>query len=78
MNSIIKIQKQISVLSEKYDAGADQVLLAWLKKHPSGIVPVLGTSKLSRIKSANDSLKINITHEDWYLLWQAASGKEIA
>jgi predicted oxidoreductase len=65
-------------LSEKYNAGADQILLAWLRKHPTGIIPVLGTSKLSRIKSANDSLKINITHEDWYLLWQAATGKEIA
>lgn len=76
--SIMKIQKQISLLCEKYNAGADQILLAWLRKHPTGIIPVLGTSKLSRIKSANDSLKINITHEDWYLLWQAASGKEIA
>ena len=76
--SIIEIQKQISVLCKKYDAGADQVLLAWLKKHPSGIVPVLGTSKLSRIKSANESLKIDIAHEDWYLLWQAATRKEIA
>ena len=76
--SIIEIQKQISVLCKKYDASAGQVLLAWLKKHPSGIVPVLGTSKLSRIKSANESLKIDIAHEDWYLLWQAATRKEIA
>ena len=75
---IIKIQKQISVLCEKYNVGADQILLAWLRKHPTDIIPVLGTSKLSRIKSANDSLKINITHEDWYFLWQAATGKEIA
>ena len=73
-----KIQKQISVLCEKYNVGADQILLAWLRKHPTDIIPVLGTSKLSRIKSANDSLKINITHEDWYFLWQAATGKEIA
>ena len=75
---IIKIQKQISVLCEKYNVGADQILLAWLRKHPTSIIPVLGTSKLSRVKSAIDSLKINITHEDWYFLWQAAAGKEIA
>ena len=67
----------MSVLCEKYNAGPDQLLLAWLKKHPSDIVPILGTSKLSRIKSANDSLKIEITHEDWYLLWQTATGKRI-
>ncbi len=73
-----KVQKKITTLCEKHDAQPDQVLLAWLRKHPAGIVPVLGTSKLSRIKNAKDSLKINLTHEEWYMLWQAATGTEIA
>jgi predicted oxidoreductase len=72
-----EVQKKITTLCEKHDAQMDQVLLAWLRKHPAGIVPVLGTSKLSRIKNAKDSLKINLTHEEWYLLWQAATGTEI-
>ena len=69
--------KKSLFLAEKYHAQPDQVLLAWLRKHPA-IVPVLGTSKLSRIKNARYSLKINLTHEEWYLLWQAATGTEIA
>ena len=73
-----KVQKKITTLCEKHDAQPDQVLLAWLRKHSAGIVPVLGTSKLSRIKNAKDSLKINLTHEEWYMLWQAATGTEIA
>ena len=48
--SIIEIQKQIFVLCKKYDASADQVLLAWLKKHPSGIVPVLGPKNYQESK----------------------------
>lgn len=77
-HNMAEVQKIVNSLCEKYDAQADQVLLAWLRKHPAGIVPVLGTSKLSRIKNAKDSLKINLTHEEWYLLWQAATGNEIA
>lgn len=73
-----EVQKKITTLCEKYDAQPDQVLLAWLRKHPAGIVPVLGTSKLSRIKNAKESLKIHLTHEEWYMLWQAATGTEIA
>ena len=76
--NIAELQKKITLLAEKYHAQPDQVLLAWLRKHPAGIVPVLGTSKLSRIKNARDSLKINLTHEEWYMLWQAATGTEIA
>jgi predicted oxidoreductase len=73
-----EVQKKITTLCEKYDAQPDQVLLAWLRKHPAGIVSVLGTSKLSRIKNAKESLKIHLTHEEWYMLWQAATGTEIA
>ena len=75
--NIAELQKKITLLAEKYHAQPDQVLLAWLRKHPAGTVSVLGTSKLSRIKNAKDSLKINLTHEEWYLLWQAATGTEI-
>ncbi len=65
-------------LQKKYNATLDQILLAFLRKHPSGIIPVLGTSKIERIKSALDSQKINLTHEEWYELWQAAIGEEVA
>ena len=75
---MINVQKIITSLCEKYKAQPDQVLLAWLRKHPAGIIPVLGTSKLSRIKNAKESLKINLTHEEWYMLWQGATGTKIA
>lgn len=65
-------------LQEKYNSSLDQILLAFLRKHPSGIIPVLGTSKIERIKSALDSQKINLTHEEWYELWQVAIGEEVA
>jgi predicted oxidoreductase len=77
-NKIKEVQTIIAELGEKYNAQQDQVLLAWLRKHPAAIVPVLGSSQLSRIKNAKDSLKIKLTHEEWYMLWQAAIGTEIA
>lgn len=76
--NIVEVQNKITQLGEKYNAKPDQLLLAWLRKHPASIVPVLGSSKLSRIKNAKDSLKINLTHQDWYILWQVATGVEIA
>ncbi|MEM9075836.1 MAG: aldo/keto reductase [Bacteroidota bacterium] len=71
------IKKVLDTLGEKYHASHDQILYAWLKKHPAGIVPVLGTSKLERIQTAYKALDIALTHEEWYLLWQAALGREI-
>ena len=77
-SNISEAQRLIAELGEKYNAQPDQVLLAWLRKHPADIIPVLGSTQLSRIENAKESLKINLTHEEWYMLWQAATGSEIA
>lgn len=75
---IIRIQKVGKSLAEKYDVNLDQLLLAWIAQHPSGIIPVVGTAKIGRIKSAMKAMKINITKEDWYRLWEASVGHEVA
>ncbi len=75
---IIAIRKVLNMLSEKYNLAADQLLYTWLRKHPAGIVPVLGTSKLERIQKACKALEADITKEEWYMLWEAAIGGEVA
>ena len=77
-SNISEAQRLIAELCEKYNAQPDQVLLAWLRKHPADIIPVLGSTQLPRIENAKESLKINLTHGEWYMLWQAATGSEIA
>ena len=75
---ILRVQKTASKIAEKHEAKLDQILLAFLMKHPAGIVPVLGTSKINRIKSALAAKNIKLSHEDWYELWQASMGEEVA
>jgi predicted oxidoreductase len=65
------------MLAKKYNASVDQVLLAFLFKHPSGIIPVIGSTKIERLKSAYDAAKINIEREEWFMLWRASKGHEI-
>ena len=75
---VTRVRLACEQLSFKYNCGVDQLLLAWLLKHPSGIIPVLGTSKIDRIQAAKAAIKIELSHEDWYILLEAASGKEVA
>ncbi len=67
-----------AILSEKYNSQPDIILLSWLIRHPSGILPVLGTSKTERVKAAVDATKIQLEREEWYMLWRASTGKEVA
>ena len=63
-----KILAVADILAEKYSARSDQILLAWLWKHPSGIIPVLGTTRIERVKSALAAKKIELTRDEWFLL----------
>jgi len=53
-------------------------LLAFLYAHPSQIVPVIGTTKFERIQEAAKAMEIELTREDFYKLWAASTGKEVA
>ena len=55
-------------------ASVDQVALAWLLKHPSRMLPVLGTGKLERIRSATAAENLELTREQWFKVWQASKG----
>jgi predicted oxidoreductase len=55
-----RIHKQLGELMDKYNATEDQLLLAWILKHPSGIHPVVGTTKEDRLKKAMEATKIKL------------------
>ncbi|WP_170433894.1 aldo/keto reductase [Ruegeria arenilitoris] len=53
------------------------VAVAFLLAHPAGILPVLGTNSLDRIKRISDALKVNLDREAWFRLYEAALGHEV-
>jgi len=55
----------------------DQVVLAWLLAHPSGIIPVLGSGKIDRIKSAVQSANYKMNLEQWFKIYTAATASEL-
>ena len=72
-----RIKRASKPLCEKYGCDLDQLLYAWLLRHPAAILPVLGTSNIERVKSAKKSLDIPLDREDWYVLWSASTGEDV-
>ena len=72
-----RIHKCLGSLLDKYDATEDQLLLAWILKHPANIHPVIGTTNKNRIKDANNALKINLELEDWFSILVASQGHKV-
>ena len=55
-----------SSLSEKYSTGINQILISFLLKHPSQILPVVGTTKIERLLQVKEATNISLTNEDWF------------
>lgn len=70
----IRIKKLATQLSLKYDVEIDVLLLAWIMKHPSGILPVFGTADKTRIANLMKATIIEMELEDWFALWTASAG----
>ena len=73
-----RILSEADSLSKAYECSVNQILLAFLYAHPSQIVPVIGTTKFERIQDAAKAMDIELSREDFYKLWTASTGKEVA
>lgn len=73
-----RITAVAKLLAARHGSRPDVVLLAWLLQHPSVIHPVLGTTRPERIRQAPEALELRFTAEEWYMLWRASTGREVA
>ncbi len=53
------------------------IALAWLLKHPSGILPVVGSTRPERIREAARATEMDLSREEWYRLLMAARGEPL-
>jgi predicted oxidoreductase len=60
-----------------YNATDNQMALAWLLKHPSGVFPVIGTTKPERVVESAGATNINIDLQDWFEMLKVVQGKEM-
>lgn len=73
-----RIKKVLDTLQEKYTATADQLLLAWILKHPAKVYPVVGTATPERLTAAVKATAISLSVQDWFILLEASKGEEVA
>ena len=73
----IKIRRRLDSLARELGASRPTVALAWLLKHPSGIIPIIGSTKPSRIRELAEADQIDLSHEQWYTLLTSALKEDL-
>lgn len=73
-----KIHAVAEIIAHKYGFETTQVLLAWVLTHPAKITPVLGTSRMDRMRTAVAVVSQRLEREEWFMLLRASTGKDVA
>ena len=53
------------------------VALAWLLAHPSRVVPVVGSSRLARLRALVGALDLPLDRQAWFALLEASRGEPV-
>jgi predicted oxidoreductase len=69
------LRAMIDVLDAKareHGVSRTVMALAWLLRHPSGIIPIVGSASPAHIRDAATAERVTLSREDWYAILVAA------
>jgi predicted oxidoreductase len=73
-DAIVKVLDEIAA---QRSVSRTVVALAWLLRHPAGIMPIVGTANPERIREAVRATEFTLTREEWYRLLVVARGEPL-
>jgi predicted oxidoreductase len=76
-NATDGLKEALQRLADKYDCTSSCIAVAWVLKHPVISSAIIGTSKLERIEEIKKSLEIELSLQDYFILWEAARGTRV-
>src|SRR5580693_915315 len=71
------IVKAIDELAAERGTSRTTIAIAWLLKHPTKIIHIIGSTNPERIRAAAAGAEIELSREEWYRLLVAARGEPL-
>lgn len=71
------VGQELATIAEELESTPFVIALAWLMRHPSGILPIVGSTRRERIFEAIHAAEISLSREHWYRLLVAARGERM-
>jgi predicted oxidoreductase len=71
------LREAIDRVAREHDVSRAVVAMAWLLKHPSGIVPIVGSTDAANIKDVVKAVDLKMSREEWYGLLEGALGERL-
>jgi predicted oxidoreductase len=72
-----KITAVLDEIAAEHGVSRTVIALSWLLKHPSKIIPIIGSNNPENIRDAAKADDVEITREQWYKILLASRGKPL-
>lgn len=73
----LRLMGKVREKAEKYGVSADQILYAFLFRHPTAICPITGTLRAERVDVAVQAASLRLESCDWFELLEASRGYNV-
>lgn len=67
----------LDAIAKARGTGRTAVALAWLLRHPSRIIPLVGSTNLANIRAASRADELDLSRDEWYRLLEAARSQRL-
>ncbi|MGQ9806550.1 MAG: aldo/keto reductase [Chlorobiales bacterium] len=72
-----RVRSELSLVANEVHASLEQVALAWIMKHPSKPMPILGSGKIERLKDMVKADSLALSNEHWFRILRASTGESV-
>jgi predicted oxidoreductase len=72
-----RAQGVLEQIGRAHGVSAATIAHAWLLRHPSRPVPIVGSRRLAALQEAIAALGVTLTSEEWYRVWEAGAGHPV-
>jgi predicted oxidoreductase len=73
----IHIREELDLIARDRQSTRPVVAVAWLIKHPSRIVPIVGSTDPARITEVAQAAELDLSRDEWYRLLEAGLGQRL-
>ena len=73
----IHVRELLDLIARERQSTRPIVGLSWLLKHPSQILPIVGTTDPARIQEVSHAVDLELSRDEWYRLLEAALGQRL-
>ena len=75
--NLTEVLAELDAIAKARGTNRSVIALAWLLKHPSKIVPIIGSTDPARIRAAVKADSLDLSREEWYRLFVAARAERL-